>query len=334
MLIGQPFLWHSILSPYINSGLLDPLYLCRRAEAEYRAAQKLGAGAMEFRFRAVWGASIADLDDGALDQALTQLPDRALAPFSTEYLDRGGADARLLRRAWGAARVYGPPALRARLQALPQAASSTGEGGDAKANERDALAGAEAAKLPAPSTEPAPDDLLSAGPTLARALLPAATAFPQLLAPGPRSRLWAERLLAEDPTSPDSQELAALIEARAGRMGGAEQRLVDMVFFSIDRAAGYERAAGVWNRVGDTRRECWAWDHATRVAPPDDPRWCKLLACARRDPGAADASAVAAHIRDQAPALACDSSGEPAPSREGAPPDAFPSDAGAPNERR
>lgn len=39
MLIGQPFLWHSILSPYINSGLLDPLYLCRRAEAEYRAGR-------------------------------------------------------------------------------------------------------------------------------------------------------------------------------------------------------------------------------------------------------------------------------------------------------
>lgn len=36
MLTGERFLWHSILSPYINSGLLDPLDLCRRAEAEYR----------------------------------------------------------------------------------------------------------------------------------------------------------------------------------------------------------------------------------------------------------------------------------------------------------
>jgi len=255
---------------------------------------------------------------------LTQLPDRALAPFSKEYLDRGGADPRLLRRAWGAARVYGPPALRDRLQAVPEATSSIGKADVPKVN-------AQAAKLPAPATEPAPDDLLSTGPTLARALLPAAAAFPQLLAPGPRSRLWAQRLLAEDATSPDSQELAALIDARAGRMGGAEQRLVDLVFFSIDRAAGYERAAGVWNRVGDTRRECWAWDHATRLAPRDDPRWCKLLACARRDPGAADASVVAAHIRDQAPALACDSSGETAPPGEGAPPAAFPPDAGAPN---
>lgn len=35
MLTGEPFLWHSILSPYLNCGLLDPLELCRLAEAEY-----------------------------------------------------------------------------------------------------------------------------------------------------------------------------------------------------------------------------------------------------------------------------------------------------------
>ena len=35
MLTGQHQLWHSVLSPYINSGLLDPLELCRMAEAEY-----------------------------------------------------------------------------------------------------------------------------------------------------------------------------------------------------------------------------------------------------------------------------------------------------------
>lgn len=39
MLTGERYLWHSILSPYINSGLLDPLDLCRRAEAEYRAGR-------------------------------------------------------------------------------------------------------------------------------------------------------------------------------------------------------------------------------------------------------------------------------------------------------
>ena len=39
MLTGERHLWHSILSPYLNSGLLDPLALCRRAEAEYRAGR-------------------------------------------------------------------------------------------------------------------------------------------------------------------------------------------------------------------------------------------------------------------------------------------------------
>jgi deoxyribodipyrimidine photolyase-related protein len=39
MLTGEPYLWHSILSPYINSGLLDPLALCREVEARYRAGK-------------------------------------------------------------------------------------------------------------------------------------------------------------------------------------------------------------------------------------------------------------------------------------------------------
>jgi len=303
------------------------------AEAEYRAAQKLGAGSMDIRFRAVWGASVADLDMDALTRALSQLPERALGPFSRQYLESGGSDPRLLRRAWTAARTYGPAELRARLEALPDAASFTADSAIPKDNEREALAVAEAAKLPPPPAPPADDDLLSTGPTLARALLPAAAAFPQLLAPGPRARLWAQRLLAEDPTSPDSLEVAALIDARAGRLGGAEQRLGDLVFFSTDRAAGYERAARVWNQVGDVRRECWAWDHATRVAPLDDPRWCSLLACARRDPGAADPVAVAARIHQQAPALSCDPPADatpaagplPAADAAGSPRDAAPS---------
>ena len=37
MLSDQRFLYHSILSPYINIGLLDPLEVCRAAEAAYRA---------------------------------------------------------------------------------------------------------------------------------------------------------------------------------------------------------------------------------------------------------------------------------------------------------
>ena len=36
MACGEPFLWHSLVSTSINLGLLDPLEVCRRAEAEWR----------------------------------------------------------------------------------------------------------------------------------------------------------------------------------------------------------------------------------------------------------------------------------------------------------
>lgn len=36
MLAGEPFLYHSVLSAYLNIGLLDPLTVCRRAEDAYR----------------------------------------------------------------------------------------------------------------------------------------------------------------------------------------------------------------------------------------------------------------------------------------------------------
>lgn len=37
MLTGQPFLYHAVISPYLNAGLLDPLDLCRKVEAAWRA---------------------------------------------------------------------------------------------------------------------------------------------------------------------------------------------------------------------------------------------------------------------------------------------------------
>ncbi len=39
MLLEEKFLYHSLLSPLINVGLIDPLDLCRRAEAEYKAGR-------------------------------------------------------------------------------------------------------------------------------------------------------------------------------------------------------------------------------------------------------------------------------------------------------
>jgi hypothetical protein len=153
--------------------------------------------------------------------------------------------------------------------------------------------------------EPASEDLLLGGPTLARSLLPLGQAFPHLLAPGPRSAGWAERLVAEDPTAPDSLEVAARIDALAGRLDGAGRTLDDMVYFSPDRRTAQARAAAVWEAAGQTRRACVAWARAARAGTPDDPYWCSLYACVKRDPGAGDPEAVARYLRDRAPALAC-----------------------------
>jgi deoxyribodipyrimidine photolyase-related protein len=37
MLVGEPFLYHSVIAQYLNCGLLDPLAVCRAVEAAYRA---------------------------------------------------------------------------------------------------------------------------------------------------------------------------------------------------------------------------------------------------------------------------------------------------------
>jgi hypothetical protein len=161
--------------------------------------------------------------------------------------------------------------------------------------------------------EPAPEDLLLGGATLARSLLPLGQAFPHLLAPGPRSAGWAERLVAEDPTAPDSLELAARIDALAGRLDGAGRTLDDMVYFSPDRRTAQARAAAVWEAAGQTRRACVAWARAARAGTPDDPHWCSLYACVKRDPGAGDPEAVARYLRDRAPTLACVAAPAPAP---------------------
>lgn len=39
MLVGQRFLYHSIVSMYLNCGLLDPLAVCRKVDAAYRAGR-------------------------------------------------------------------------------------------------------------------------------------------------------------------------------------------------------------------------------------------------------------------------------------------------------
>ena len=48
MVTGQPRMWHAHLSPYINSGLLDPLELCRAVETRYREGKVALNGAEGF----------------------------------------------------------------------------------------------------------------------------------------------------------------------------------------------------------------------------------------------------------------------------------------------
>ena len=38
MLEGDPFLSHSLISPYLNLGLLGPMEVCRAVEAAWKAA--------------------------------------------------------------------------------------------------------------------------------------------------------------------------------------------------------------------------------------------------------------------------------------------------------
>ena len=96
-----------------------------------------------------------------------------------------------------------------------------------------------------------------------------------------------------------------MIDARAGREGGAARKLTDLVFYSGDRAQAYVRAARVWEKAGRARLACASWAKAARIGPPDDPAWCALKACLEGDPGAGDAAAVATHIKGQAPGLPC-----------------------------
>lgn len=298
-----------------------------RAEEEYRHAERDGASGMDFRFRAAWDAAVGDLEPATLVKAIAELPARTLAPFSEAYLNAGGGEAALLYRAWRAARTYGPSPLLRRIEALPSAAAFP----EAWRREPGHALTGEAAPTDAPPGPPPTVAELQGGPSLARRLIPAARRFPELLAPGARSRQWVDDLIAEDPTSPDSFEIAALIEARAGRTDSAAQKLEELQFFSPDRADAAARVAMVWEEVGAWRRACAAWEQAARLGATDDERWCRFLDCAGRHPGASDLPSAERFVADRAPDLVCARSrsnaevpGEPALEPEFSAPDPQP----------
>ena len=124
-----------------------------------------------------------------------------------------------------------------------------------------------AAPPPAARPKGPPPDIegwVLAGPALSSRLLPLAAAYPWVLDDVPRALGWAELLLAEDPTSPDVRELVALIFGRARRFGGTSRMLMELAYYSPDRAAGLARGAAVWDRLGRRREACAQWIRAAR----------------------------------------------------------------------
>jgi hypothetical protein len=145
------------------------------------------------------------------------------------------------------------------------------------------------------------DGYVLAGAALSGRLLPLVAAFPWLLDHQTRALSWADLLLAEDPTSPDVLELVALIFGRAGRTGGTERMLMELAYYSPNRAAGIARGAAVWERIGRPREACAQWIRAARWRDdPEDPVWRNAIECARRDPGAGDAKAIRDYVLSRA----------------------------------
>ena len=169
------------------------------------------------------------------------------------------------------------------------------------------------------------DGFVFGGASLSARLVPLVAAFPWVLDHQTRALFWAELLLAEDATSPDVLELVAVIWGRAGRQGGTERMLMELVYHSPDRAAGIARGAAVWERLGRPREACAQWIRAARWRDdPEDPVWRKAYACTRRDPGAGDAKAIRDYVISRArperrEALAADLEGRPAAVDGGAP---------------
>ncbi len=244
-----------------------------RAREAYEIAASLGAADTDFRLAAT-AEPPARVEPGVAERAVLELPLRAVPPFAEIYL-AGGAAAGVsetdptirraaLARAWRAARQERVRPLADRLQALlagagPGSAPSEATPLRPGATDTERLANAllDAPLAPADARPPDNaselDNWVVGSAAVSTRLIPLLEVRPlppgatdsraALLAPGDRSRRWAELLLEEDPTSTDVLELTAEIDGLAGRIGGAERKLVDLVYFTPDRYQGLVRAA-------------------------------------------------------------------------------------------
>jgi hypothetical protein len=277
------------------------------ARASYANAARLGAGDLGFRFAAVAGRPPpATTPLAELRAAIAALPLRAVPPVALTYIARGGRDRATLARALAAAHQERLDGLTARaadaLRAAdaPAAVDAGGPDADVDGGASDVDGGAPdaaadaALAADAPLLPPAPlpvdlDGWLLTGLTVEGRLLPLVAAHPEVLEDTLRAVSWIDLALDEDETSTDVLELAAIVFGRAGRLGGTERMLMELAFATPDRAAGLERGAAVWERLGRGREACAQWIRAARWRDDaEDPTWRRAIACTRRDPGAGD----------------------------------------------
>jgi hypothetical protein len=278
------------------------------ARACYERAAALGATDVDFRVRALWGhPPPATTSLAELRAAIVALPLRAIPPFATAYVARGGADRATLGRGLAAARQEKDDVLAQRLgEALNSGATvapepmgpedaGAGDGGDVAVQH----AGSEA-----PPQAPLPSDLdewVLRGATVSARLLPLVRTRPEVLDDVERAVGWIDLLLAEDETSTEILELAAIVFGRASRLGGTERMLMELAYATPDRAEGLARGAAVWERLGRGREACAQWIRAARWRDdPEDPTWRKAVSCARKDPGVGDWRQIRGYVLDRA----------------------------------
>jgi hypothetical protein len=303
------------------------------ATRAYQRAAALGAPDVDLRAQAAAGAPPApETPLPELAAAIAALPLRAVPPVAYVYVAHGGNDPQTLRRGLEAARQERLAGLIARIgealallepppapPAQPAVAPASAPAEPAPAAAPAEPAPAAAAGEPAPATAPfdqapavaaAPippplpprlDEWLLAGPSFSGRLLPVLAAHPELAADRSRATRWIDLALAEDATSPDVLATAALVFGRAGRFGGVERMLMELTYFTPDRAAGLARGAALWDQLGRPREACAQWIRAARWRDEaEDPTWRTAIACARRDPGAGDWRAIRQYVLDRA----------------------------------